>query len=268
MKKINSPKKEFKNSDSITKKSESDETEQNYAQNFDEFKKGVNKKDYIYSLFPQKLFAELYFAWCKDCSENITIENAKYFRDELLLRNNKDNKNFNFKSMRVNKNFLMAFIGNLESHRINKLDLSDNLISDISMHNIKSIISAKKVVYLNLASNMISTEGLKIFQNEVINSDSLKYLNLGVVDGSFRRNNFSGEGGLILARIILTNESINTFILQDNELGEEAADKIGSSLIQNKNLKKLKITDNKIKNKGAKSILENSEKLVAIDLSK
>jgi len=143
-----------------------------------ELKKGINKKDYIISLFPRRLFAELYFAWCKDCSENITFDNAKYFRDEILLRNNKDNKNFNFNSLRVGKNFLLAFIGNLDANRIHKLNLSDNLITDVCMHNIKNIISSKKLVYLNIASNMISTEGLKIFQKEVIESETLKYLNV------------------------------------------------------------------------------------------
>lgn len=73
---------------------------------------------------------------------------------------------------------------------------------------------------------------------------------------------------MVLAKIILSNESLQTLILQDNELGEDAADKIGSSLIQNKMLKKLVISDNKVKNKGAKSILENSDQLVSLDLSK
>jgi Ran GTPase-activating protein (RanGAP) involved in mRNA processing and transport len=228
--------------------------------------KNINKRNFIISLFPRKFYAELYFAWCKDSSENITIENAKYFRDELLMRNNKDMRNFNFKSLRVNKNFLFAFTGNL-NHTIHKLDLSDNMISDLCMHNIKNVISVKKVVYLNLASNMISAEGLKIIQHELMQSDSLKYLNLGVVDGSFRRNNFSSEGGLVLARILLSNFSLSSLILQDNELNEESAEKIGSSLIQNKTLKKLKISDNKIKNKGAISILENGNKLISLNLS-
>ncbi len=57
-------------------------------------------------------------------------------------------------------------------------------------------------------------------------------------------------------------------ILQDNDLGEDSAEKIGSSLIQNKMLRKLVISDNKIKNKGAKSILENSDQLISLDLSK
>jgi hypothetical protein len=37
----------------------------------------------------------------------LAIENAKYFGDEILIRGNKDNKNFNFKSMRIGKNFLL-----------------------------------------------------------------------------------------------------------------------------------------------------------------
>jgi hypothetical protein len=140
--------------------------------------KAKNKKDYIISLFPRKLFADLYFAWCKDCSENITPENAKYFRDELLMRKNKDFRNYNFRGMRIAKNFVIAFVGNIDNTQINKLDLSDNLITDVCMHNLKNIISSKRCVSLNLASNMISTEGLKIVQNEIINSESLTYLNV------------------------------------------------------------------------------------------
>jgi len=66
----------------------------------------------------------------------------------------------------------------------------------------------------------------------------------------------------------LQNESLNTLILQDNELGEDAADKIGSALIQNKTLRKLVLADNKIKNIGARSILENADLLTSIDLSR
>jgi len=176
-------------------------------------------------------------------------------------------KSFNFRSMRAGKNFLSAFGGNLPPIQVRKLELPDNLVNDECMHNIKNIISAKQVIYLNLASNQISTEGLKIIQHEVINSKALKYLNLGVSEGSFRVNNFSGDGGIIIARILLNNESIETLILQENLLGEDAGDKIGAALIQNKTLKKLVLSDNKIKNKGARSIIENGTSLVSIDLS-
>ena len=229
--------------------------------------KGADLSDFIYSLFPKKIYAEIYYAWCKDCNEQPSAESAKYFRDELLSRNNKDIRSFNFKSMRVGKNFLSAFGGNLPAVQLRKVELQDNLVNDECMHNIKNLISAKQIIYLNLASNQISTEGLKIIQHEVTNSNSLKYLNFGVCEGSFRVNNFSGDGGIVLARIILNNRSIETLILQENLLGEDAGDKIGAALIQNETLKKLVVSDNKIRNKGARSILENGNSLISLDLS-
>ena len=229
--------------------------------------KNMNLTDFIFSLFSRKIYGEIYFAWCNDCEERPSTEGAKYFRDELLSRNNKDLRNFNFHSMRAGKNFLAAFGGNLPPIQVHKVDLSDNLVNDECMHNIKNLISAKHIIYLNLASNQISTEGLKIIQHEIIQSKSLKYLNFGVYKGSFRINNFSGEGGLIIARIILNNKSIETFILQDNLLGEDSGTKIGIALIQNKTIKKLVISKNKIKNKGARAIIENAEELISLDLS-
>jgi len=229
--------------------------------------KGIKLSDFIYSLFSKKIYAEIYYAWCKDCSEQPSIESAKYFRDELLSRNNKDLHSFNFKSLRVSKNFLSAFCGNLPPIQLKKVQLQDNLISDECVHNMKSLIASKQLIYLNLASNQISTEGLKIIQNEITNSKFLKYLNLGVTEGSFRVNNFSGDGGTILARILLNNKSLETLILQENHLGEDAGDKIGTALIQNTTLKKLVISDNKIRNKGARSIIENGSNLISINLS-
>ena len=243
----------------------SEEGDDNYF--LSEKKSQNDLTSFIYSLFSKKIYAEIYYAWCKDCNEPPSAESAKYFRDELLARNNKDLKSFNFRSMRAGKNFLSAFGGNLPPIQVRRVEFPDNLVNDECMHNIKNIISAKQVIYLNLASNQISTEGLKIIQHEVIASKSLKYLNLGVSEGSFRVNNFSGDGGIIIARILLNNESIETLILQENLLGEDAGDKIGAALIQNKTLKKLVLSDNKIKNKGARSIIENGTSLVSIDLS-
>ena len=243
------------------------QTEKEENQDDANINKNLSLTDSIFSLFTRKIYGEIYFAWCKDCEERPSVEGGKYFRDELISRNNKDLRNFNFHSMRAGKNFLGAFGGNLPSIQIHKVDLSDNLVNDECMHNIKNLISAKQIIYLNLASNQISTEGLKIIQHEIIESKSLKYLNFGVYKGSFRINNFSGEGGLIIARIILNNKSIETLILQENLLGEESGTKIGIALIQNKTLKKLVISSNKIKNKGARAIIENADELISLDLS-
>ena len=229
--------------------------------------KNQNLTEVIFSLFTKKIYGEIYYAWCKDCEEAPSLEGAKFFRDELLKRNNKDLMYFNFHSMRAGKNFLSGFVANLPPIHVRKADLSDNLLNDECMHIIKNLISSKMILELNLASNQISTEGLKIMQNEIIESKYLKYLNLGVYKKSYRINNFSGEGGMIIARIILNNKSLETLILQENLLGEESGTKIGIALLQNKSIKKLVISSNKIKNKGAKAIIENSKNLISLDLS-
>ena len=73
------------------RESDADLDEEDQSSKFDEnttnfeleLKRRGNKKEYIMGLFHRPIFAELYFAWCKDCSESISVENAKYFRDEL-----------------------------------------------------------------------------------------------------------------------------------------------------------------------------------------
>ena len=243
------------------------EREREKEEDSNKLKHNLSATEIIYSLFPRKIYAEIYYAWCKDCNEIPSVEGAKYFRDELIQRNNKLINSFNFGSMRAGKFFISSFCNNLPSIQIRKLELFDNLLTDECMHNIKNIISSKQVIHLNLASNHISTEGLKIIQQEVMDSMSLKYLNFGVYEGSYRVNNFSGDGGIILARMLLVNKSLETLILQENNLGEDAGDKIGAAFIKNKTLKKLVISSNKIKNKGARSIIENGNSLISIDLS-
>jgi len=46
-----------------------EQDQQNYGMELD---KETNFKEYIINLFPKPLYAELFFAWCKDCSEAIT----------------------------------------------------------------------------------------------------------------------------------------------------------------------------------------------------
>ena len=56
------------------------------------------------------------------------------------------------------------------------------------MHAIKNIINSTRLSYLNLASNMISGEGLEVFLDDLISNTSLKQLDLGVLETSMRKN--------------------------------------------------------------------------------
>jgi hypothetical protein len=50
-----------------------------------ELKNSAKSKEYIFSLFTRKLYAELYFAWCKDCKETFSPDSAKYFSWEQFF---------------------------------------------------------------------------------------------------------------------------------------------------------------------------------------
>ena len=72
---------QYKNSfsdqnDSYYEDSEEEETKQNLAYLSEKELKSGNIKDYIFSLFTRKIYAELYFAWCKDCNEAFSPESA------------------------------------------------------------------------------------------------------------------------------------------------------------------------------------------------
>ena len=66
--------------------------------------------------------------------------------------------------------------------------MADNSISDYGMHAIKKILRETELKSLNLASNMISGEGLELFLDDLITDKYLKNLDLGVVEGSMRKN--------------------------------------------------------------------------------
>lgn len=90
--------------------------------------------------------------------------------------------------MRLGINSVVALSNQVEHKNFEKLNLADNSISDYGMHAIKNIIKNSELKSLNLASNMISGEGLELFLDDLIQDRYLKSLDLGVVEGSMRKN--------------------------------------------------------------------------------
>lgn len=83
------------------------------------------------------------------------------------------------------------------------LNLADNSISDYGMHAIKQIIANPRIKNLNLASNMISDSGLEMILEEIAKNKALKNLDLGVLEGSIKKNSFGVDGAKCIAAIIL-----------------------------------------------------------------
>lgn len=60
-----------------------------------------------------------------------------------------------------------------------------------------------KIKGLNLASNMISDSGLEMVLEELAKNQALKSIDLGVLEGSIRKNSFGVDGAKCIAAIIL-----------------------------------------------------------------
>jgi hypothetical protein len=88
----------------------------------------------------------------------------------------------------------MTISNQLQNRYYELLDISDNAISDYGMHAIKTIITNTKIKYLNLASNMISESGLEMIVDELSKNSRILSIDLGVREGSIRKNAFGVDG--------------------------------------------------------------------------
>ena len=185
------------------------------------------------------------------------MEKAKIFKEEFNRINSKKQPNvLNLFSSRLGVNTIITLSNLLQNKRlIESLNLADNAISDYGMHAIKSIITNTKIKHLNLASNMISEAGLEMIIDELSKSTKLKSIDLGVLEGSIRKNSIGVDGAKCLAALILQNKFIEMIKLQDNDVGITGGEIIGTALKQNKTLKSLTISENDLKTQGAEFIL-------------
>jgi hypothetical protein len=137
-------------------------------------------------LFEDQLYTDLFNARCHDTGETanskffiilelLLVENAKLFKEDLLRRNVKNSNALNINSLRLGINSIIALgssiadiVKNNQPRKFDKINLADNAISDYGMHAIKNIINLSGVKVINMASNMISGEGLELILDDLI----------------------------------------------------------------------------------------------------
>jgi Ran GTPase-activating protein (RanGAP) involved in mRNA processing and transport len=99
------------------------------------------------------------------------------------------------------------------------------------MQAIKNIIKNSQHLHmLNLASNMISGEGLELFLDDLIDNHDLRQLDLGVVEGSMRKNSLGIQGAVCIAALLIKNKVIESLSINDNDLGPDGGECIGIAL--------------------------------------
>lgn len=125
-----------------------------------------------------------------------------------------------------------------------------------------------KITSLNLASNMISGEGLELLLDDLIANNSLKHLDLGVLESSMRKNSLGIQGAVCIAALLIRNKTIESLSLNDNDFGPDGGECIGVALSQNKDLKVLRIAENNLGSEGATPIVNSAGNLTTLNLAK
>lgn len=136
----------------------------------------------------------------------------------------------NFHSLRLGINAVIALSNSIQKRRVDKLNLADNAISDYGMHAIKNILNSTKISSINLASNMISGEGLELFLDDLISNPNLRNLDLGVIEGSMRKNSLGIQGAVCIAAMLMRNKTLEHLSVNDNDLGTDGGECIGIAL--------------------------------------
>ena len=136
------------------------------------------------------------------------VESAKLFKEELLKRNTKHSTTLNLQSLRLGINSIISISNNIETRKVEKLLLADNIITDYGMHAIYKVLDKDncKLNSLNLASCMISGEGLEYFLDKLIAHKTLKHVDLGVVESSMRKNSLGIQGAVCIAALLIRNK--------------------------------------------------------------
>lgn len=160
----------------------------------------------------------------------LLVENAKLFKEDLLRRNVKNSSALNLHSLRLGINSIIALSNSLQNRKYDKLNLADNAVSDYGMHAIKNIINNTGVKIMNMASNMISGEGLELILDDLISNTHLKSLDIGVVEGSMRKNSLGIQGAVCISAILIRNKVIECLSINDNDLGPDGGECIGIAL--------------------------------------
>ena len=113
------------------------------------------------TVLSKKLYCEVFTARCHDTGEESNAENARLFKEEVLKRNAKNSSFLKLNSLRLGVNSIIALSTAVQNKPIDRINIADNSISDFGMHAIKTVLTNLNLTYLNLASNMISGDGLE-----------------------------------------------------------------------------------------------------------
>ncbi len=140
----------------------------------------------------------------------------------------KNSNVLNLQGLRLGVNAIIALSNHRGRKKFSKINIADNQISDYGMHAVKNLLPT--ITSLNLASNMISGDGLELILEDLIKNTSIKTLDLGVIEGSIRKNSLGIQGAICISALLIRNKKIEVLSLNDNDLGSDGGECLGIAL--------------------------------------
>jgi hypothetical protein len=94
---------------------------------------------------------------------------------------------------------------------------------------------------------MISGEGFELLLDDLIEDKHLENLDLGIIEGSMRKNSLGIQGAVCISALLIKNKVIQSLSINDNDLGPDGGECVGIALSQNDTLRVLRIGENDLK---------------------
>jgi hypothetical protein len=129
-------------------------------------------KKLIRCIFDDEMYYEVFLSRCHDINELMSVEQAKFFKEEINQLNKNSQDSLKMYSLKLGVNSIVSLCNFVKSRPLNSVNLADNSIGNYGMHAIKSLISSNCCKSLNLASNMISEIGLEMIIKELTKNTS------------------------------------------------------------------------------------------------
>lgn len=77
---------------------------------------------------------------------------------------------------------------------------------------------------------MISGEGLELLLDELIQNKNLAHFDLGVSEGSLKKNSLGIQGSVCLSALLIKNKTLESLSVNDNDLGPDGGECVGIAL--------------------------------------
>ena len=77
---------------------------------------------------------------------------------------------------------------------------------------------------------MISGEGLELLLDELIQNKNLTHFDLGVSEGSLKKNSLGIQGSVCLSALLIQNKTLESLSVNDNDLGPDGGECVGIAL--------------------------------------